>query len=177
MAEEKHTLEDLKGLVENAEAAATAAPADSEKAAAVVEAEAAPAEPKIDDQGRSYATGKRKDAIARVWVKPGSGRITVNGRDQEIYFARPALRMILSQPFEIASRVNQYDVVATVKGGGLSGQAGAVKHGISKALTLYEPSLRPPLKAAGFLTRDSRVVERKKYGRAKARRSFQFSKR
>ena len=134
-------------------------------------------EPKIDEHGRSYATGKRKDAVARVWIKPGSGKIEVNGRDVETYFARPVLRMILAQPFEAAERKNQYDVKCTVKGGGLSGQAGAVRHGISKALTLYEPALRPALKSGGFLTRDSRVVERKKYGRRKARRSFQFSKR
>jgi small subunit ribosomal protein S9 len=134
-------------------------------------------EPQIDDLGRSYATGKRKDAVARVWLKPGAGRITVNGRDLETYFARPTLRMILNQPFVVAERAGQYDVICTVKGGGLSGQAGAVRHGISKALTYYEPSLRPVLKSGGFLTRDSRVVERKKYGKAKARRSFQFSKR
>ncbi|TDI58770.1 MAG: 30S ribosomal protein S9 [Alphaproteobacteria bacterium] len=134
-------------------------------------------EPQIDAQGRAYATGKRKNAVARVWIKPGSGRVVVNGRDQETYFARPVLRMILRQPFEAAGRDQQYDVWCTVKGGGLSGQAGAVRHGISKALVLFEPTLRPPLKAGGFLTRDSRVVERKKYGRAKARRSFQFSKR
>lgn len=133
--------------------------------------------PVVDAQGRSYATGKRKDAVARVWIKPGSGKITVNGRDQETYFARPTLRLIVNQPFQVAGRENQYDVVATVKGGGLSGQAGAVKHGISQAIQLAEPDLRGALKAAGFLTRDSRVVERKKYGRAKARRSFQFSKR
>ena len=132
---------------------------------------------KLDAQGRAYATGKRKDAVARVWIKPGSGKVTVNGRDIGVYFARPVLRMLLNQPFEIAARIDQYDVMATVAGGGLSGQAGAVRHGISKALTYYEPGLRPPLKAAGFLTRDARVVERKKYGRAKARRSFQFSKR
>ena len=134
-------------------------------------------EPKIDAQGRSYATGKRKNAIARVWVKPGSGKITVNGRTLEVYFARPVLRMVINQPFQVASRVDQFDVVVTVVGGGLSGQAGAVRHGISKALTYYEPALRSPLKSAGFLTRDSHVVERKKYGKAKARRSFQFSKR
>ncbi|MEI6559969.1 MAG: 30S ribosomal protein S9 [Rhodospirillaceae bacterium] len=134
-------------------------------------------EPKIDAQGRAYATGKRKDAVARVWIKPGKGTVTINGRDGAVYFARPVLRMIVSQPFGIVERVGQYDVVATVVGGGLSGQAGAVRHGISKALTYFEPPLRAPLKAAGFLTRDSRVVERKKYGRAKARRSFQFSKR
>ncbi|KGK79941.1 30S ribosomal protein S9 [Thalassobacter stenotrophicus] len=127
--------------------------------------------------GRSYATGKRKDAVARVWIKPGSGKVTVNGRELNTYFARPVLQMILRQPFQITDREDQFDVMATVKGGGLSGQAGAVKHGISKALQLYEPSLRGALKAAGFLTRDSRVVERKKYGKRKARRSFQFSKR
>jgi small subunit ribosomal protein S9 len=134
-------------------------------------------EPKIDANGRSYATGKRKNAVARVWVKPGSGRITVNGRNVEAYFARPVLRMLINQPFQVANRVGQFDVVATVAGGGLSGQAGAVRHGISRALAFYEPDLRSPLKAGGFLTRDSRVVERKKYGKAKARRSFQFSKR
>lgn len=134
-------------------------------------------EPKIDAQGRSYATGKRKNAIARVWIKPGSGKITINGRPVEQYFARPVLRMLINQPAQVANRVAQYDVVATVSGGGLSGQAGAVRHGISRALTFYEPGLRTPLKAGGFLTRDSRVVERKKYGKAKARRSFQFSKR
>ena len=144
---------------------------------ATAEVQAPLPEPQIDAQGRSYATGKRKNAVARVWIKPGSGRVVVNGRDQETYFARPVLRMLLSQPFEAVARVNQYDVWCTVKGGGLSGQAGAVRHGISKALTLFEPSLRKPLKEGGFLTRDSRVVERKKYGRAKARRSFQFSKR
>ncbi|MEE9272743.1 MAG: 30S ribosomal protein S9 [Robiginitomaculum sp.] len=131
----------------------------------------------MDELGRSYATGKRKNSIARVWIKPGNGKITINGRDQEAYFARPVLRLIIRQPFEVAERLDGYDVIATAKGGGLSGQAGAVRHGISKALTLYEPILRAPLKAGGFLTRDSRVVERKKYGRKKARRSFQFSKR
>ena len=144
--------------------------------AAVVET-AAPREPVRDDLGRSYATGKRKDAVARVWIKPGSGKVTVNGKEQGVYFARPVLQMILRQPFQVAGVDGQFDVVATVKGGGLSGQAGAVKHGISKALQLYDPSLRSALKAAGFLTRDSRVVERKKYGKRKARRSFQFSKR
>jgi small subunit ribosomal protein S9 len=138
---------------------------------------AAEAKPKLDAQGRAYATGKRKNAVARVWIKPGSGKITINGRDSPIYFARPVLRMLLNQPFVVASRLGQYDVVCSVVGGGLSGQAGAVRHGISKALTYYEPGLRPALKAGGFLTRDSRVVERKKYGKAKARRSFQFSKR
>jgi small subunit ribosomal protein S9 len=132
---------------------------------------------KLDKSGRAYATGKRKDAIARVWVKPGSGKITINGKEYDKYFARPVLQMILNQPIVAANRVGQYDIVATVAGGGLSGQAGAVRHGISKALTYYEPALRGVLKKGGFLTRDSRVVERKKYGRAKARRSFQFSKR
>ena len=131
----------------------------------------------LDKYGRAYATGRRKDAVARVWLKPGSGKITVNGRDQTVYFARPTLRLVINQVFGITEREGQYDVVCTVKGGGLSGQAGAVKHGISQAITRYEPALRAPVKAAGFLTRDPRVVERKKYGRAKARRSFQFSKR
>lgn len=132
---------------------------------------------KLDAQGRAYATGKRKDAIARVWIKPGSGRIIINKKDDKDYFARPVLQMVIRQPLKAAERETQFDVIATVKGGGLSGQAGAVRHGISKALTYYEPDLRPVLKKGGFLTRDSRVVERKKYGRAKARRSFQFSKR
>jgi small subunit ribosomal protein S9 len=135
------------------------------------------AKPKLDAQGRAYATGKRKNAVARVWIKPGNGKITVNGRDSPVYFARPVLRMLLNQPFVVANRLGQFDVVCTVAGGGLSGQAGALRHGISKALTFYEPELRPVLKAQGFLTRDSRVVERKKYGKRKARRSFQFSKR
>ena len=134
-------------------------------------------EQELDKQGRAYATGRRKDATARVWVKPGTGKVTINGRDQEVYFARPTLRLIIDQPFAITERQGQYDVIATVKGGGLSGQAGAVKHGISQALSKYEPALRGTVKAAGFLTRDSRVVERKKFGRAKARKSFQFSKR
>ena len=137
----------------------------------------APREPVIDKHGRSYATGKRKNAIARVWIKPGPGKITVNGRDIETYFARPVLRMMIAQPFDTAERNDSYDVTCTVTGGGLSGQAGAVRHGISKALTYYEPGLRPVLKKGGFLTRDPRVVERKKYGKAKARRSYQFSKR
>ena len=136
-----------------------------------------PVEPVIDAQGRSYATGRRKDASARVWVKRGSGHVKINGKDVRDYFARPVLQMILAQPFEAAERVGEFDVIATVKGGGLSGQAGAVRHGISRALTYYEPGLRPALKKGGFLTRDPRVVERKKYGKAKARRSFQFSKR
>lgn len=156
---------DLQDLKEITGEAAVAAAATEER------------KPVVDAQGRTYATGKRKDAVARVWIKPGSGKITVNGRDQETYFARPTLRLVVNQPFQVSGRENQYDVIATVKGGGLSGQAGAVKHGISKAIQLAEPELRAPLKAAGFLTRDSRVVERKKYGRAKARRSFQFSKR
>jgi small subunit ribosomal protein S9 len=134
-------------------------------------------EQELDAQGRAYATGRRKDAVARVWLKPGTGKITVNGRDQEVFFARPTLRLIIDQPFQITDRAGQYDVVCTVAGGGLSGQAGAVKHGISQALSKFEPALRQTIKAAGFLTRDSRVVERKKYGRAKARKSFQFSKR
>jgi small subunit ribosomal protein S9 len=139
--------------------------------------DAAAREPQIDKQGRAYATGKRKNAIARVWIKPGRGIFTINGRDQEVYFARPVLRMMIAQPLQVADRLGQFDVVATVEGSGLSGQAGAVRHGISKALTYYEPGLRAVLKPHGFLTRDSRVVERKKYGKAKARRSFQFSKR
>ncbi|MEP2735299.1 MAG: 30S ribosomal protein S9 [Erythrobacter sp.] len=134
-------------------------------------------EQELDQYGRAYATGRRKDATARVWLKPGKGKIIVNGREQEVYFARPTLRLVINQPFAITEREGQYDVIATVRGGGLSGQAGAVKHGISQALTKYEPALRSTVKSAGFLTRDSRVVERKKYGRAKARRSFQFSKR
>jgi small subunit ribosomal protein S9 len=134
-------------------------------------------EQQIDAQGRAYATGKRKNAIARVWLKPGSGKITINDRDQEIYFARPVLRMMIAQPLQVTDRASQFDVVATVEGSGLSGQAGAIRHAISKALTYYEPGLRSVLKPHGFLTRDPRVVERKKYGKAKARRSFQFSKR
>jgi len=165
-----NTLEDLKSVMEGA----TPTGADGETIA--LESQALP-EPKIDEHGRSYATGKRKNSIARVWIKPGNGKITINGRDQEIYFARPVLRLIIAQAFQVSERVDSYDVTATVKGGGLSGQAGAVRHGISKALTYYEPALRKPLKAAGFMTRDSRVVERKKYGKAKARKSFQFSKR
>jgi|SRR5579863_3645572 len=144
-------------------------------------AEAQPTAPihvqKLDKHGRAYATGKRKDAVARVWIKPGSGKVVVNDRPIEVYFARPVLRMILQQPLGVAQRVGQYDVTVTVAGGGLSGQAGAVRHGLAKALTHFEPDLRPVLKHEGFLTRDSRVVERKKYGKRKARRSFQFSKR
>jgi small subunit ribosomal protein S9 len=155
---------------------AAAAPAADEKPALKV-SNAPLREQELDAQGRAYATGRRKDAVARVWLKPGTGKVTVNGRDQEVFFARPTLRLIINQPFGITDRVGQYDVVCTVAGGGLSGQAGAVKHGISQALSKFEPALRATIKAAGFLTRDSRVVERKKYGRAKARKSFQFSKR
>jgi len=167
MSEDVKTLENLKDVVEGTPAALPVEP----------EAEATPLEPKIDELGRAYATGKRKNAIARVWIKPGPGRIIVNGRDVEQYFARPVLRMIINQALIVVGRKDHYDIIATVTGGGLSGQAGAVRHGLSKALTCFEPILRPVLKKAGFLTRDSRVVERKKYGRAKARRSFQFSKR
>jgi len=167
MSDTVNSLSDLQGLTEGVEAAA-----------APVVTQAAPLrQQELDKQGRAYATGRRKDAVARVWVKPGTGKITVNGRDQEVYFARPTLRLVINQPFTVTERTGQYDVVCTVKGGGLSGQAGAVKHGIAQALTKYEPALRSAVKAEGFLTRDSRAVERKKYGRAKARRSFQFSKR
>ncbi len=166
--------EQLSGLDK---AAATLASLLPTGAAAAAEDAARPTEPKLDAQGRAYATGKRKDAVARVWIKPGAGRVMVNGRDAETYFARATLRMVMNQPFEAADRRDQFDVMATVSGGGLSGQAGAVRHGISKALANFEPGLRPVLKKGGFLTRDSRVVERKKYGKAKARRSFQFSKR
>ena len=194
MADKKKSLSDLGALTsEPAPApveASTDTPAAAETTAAPVEAEAeAPApqsgpqiqavlrEQQLDKYGRAYATGRRKDAVARVWLKPGSGKIVVNGRDQEVYFARPTLRLVINQPFGITERVGQYDIVATVKGGGLSGQAGAVLHGIAQALSRYEPTLRTTVKREGFLTRDSRVVERKKYGRAKARKSFQFSKR
>ncbi|MGF1463929.1 MAG: 30S ribosomal protein S9 [Maricaulaceae bacterium] len=166
MSAETHALEDLKDAI-----AAGGGDAEPSSGAETF------AEPQIDALGRAYATGKRKDAVARVWIKRGHGRITVNGKDQAQYFARPVLRMMIGQPFDIANRRDQFDVVCTVKGGGLSGQAGAVRHGISKALTLFEPELRRVLKPEGLLTRDSRVVERKKYGRRKARRSFQFSKR
>jgi small subunit ribosomal protein S9 len=157
MAPETHSLEDLKSAVQTES----------------VEAR----QPKLDKFGRAYATGKRKNAVARVWIKPGSGKIVINGRELERYFARPVLRMLLNQPLVTAQREKQYDITATVIGGGLSGQAGAIRHGISRALTYFEPALRAVLKKDGFLTRDSRVVERKKYGKAKARRSFQFSKR
>ena len=162
---EQTTLSDLGAAMGMAQASSTGA------------APAAPATPKIDAKGRSYATGRRKNAIARVWVKRGTGKVTVNGKDMTIYFARPVLRMLLQQPLIAVARNTQMDVVCTVVGGGLSGQAGAVRHGISRALTMFEPGLRPTLKKGGYLTRDSRVVERKKYGKAKARRSFQFSKR
>jgi len=153
--------------------------AEAEEPAAPVniQPEAPLREQQLDKYGRAYATGRRKDAVARVWLKPGSGKIEVNGRDQIVYFARPTLRLVINQPFGITERAGQYDIVATVKGGGLSGQAGAVLHGIAQALTRYEPVLRTTVKRAGFLTRDSRAVERKKYGKAKARKSFQFSKR
>ena len=175
MTDNRQSLSDLAGLT-----SATPAP----EGAAPVAAPAAPVvndtplrQQEIDSLGRAYATGRRKDAVARVWIKPGSGKVTVNGRDQEIYFARPTLRLVINQPFSVTDREGQYDVICTVKGGGLSGQAGAVKHGISQALTKYEPALRTAVKREGFLTRDSRTVERKKYGKAKARKSFQFSKR
>jgi small subunit ribosomal protein S9 len=169
----------FQGLASLRQAMAAARPTPA--AAAGVPETMAPvredAQPIRDALGRSYATGKRKNAVARVWIKPGSGKVEVNGRDSPVYFARPVLRMLINQPFVVADRLGQFDVWCTVQGGGLSGQAGAVRHGISRALTFYEPGLRPVLKHGGFLTRDSRVVERKKYGKAKARRSFQFSKR
>ncbi|MBV0892897.1 30S ribosomal protein S9 [Paracoccus sp. Z118] len=174
MAEDIKSLDQLRDAV-TANAGAVQGTAAGESLG--LQPAAAPREPQRDEFGRAYATGKRKDAVARVWVKPGSGKIVVNGKDLTEYFARPVLQMILRQPFDVAGVAGEYDVNATVAGGGLSGQAGAVKHGISKALQLHEPALRGALKAAGFLTRDSRVVERKKYGKAKARRSFQFSKR
>jgi small subunit ribosomal protein S9 len=151
--------------------------ADLNQAAVAAAPDAPRYEQKLDKYGRAYATGKRKNAVARVWIKPGTGVVTVNGRDVTVYFARPVLRMIIQQPLTVANRAGQYDVIVSVAGGGLSGQAGAVRHGLAKALTHYEPELRSPLKREGFLTRDSRVVERKKYGKRKARRSFQFSKR
>ena len=173
MSEEIRSLDDLKAAVDAA--AGEGAAVEGEEGPA--EATRPAREPVRDELGRSYATGKRKNAVARVWVKPGTGRILVNGKEMTEYFARPVLQMLISQPFKVANVAGQFDVMATVRGGGLSGQAGALKHGISKALSLYDPELRPALKAAGFLTRDARVVERKKYGRRKARRSFQFSKR
>ena len=197
MADKKKSLADLGALTNEtpevpAETTATetaVADAPAADAAPAAEADEAPAAPvniqpeaplreqQLDKFGRAYATGRRKDAVARVWLKPGSGKITVNGREQEVYFARPTLRLVINQPFGITDRAGQYDIIATVKGGGLSGQAGAVLHGIAQALTRYEPVLRTTVKRAGFLTRDSRAVERKKYGKAKARKSFQFSKR
>jgi len=187
MSDNRQSLSDLGALTgAQAEAPPTEAPAADVPEAAGDDHGASTQGPQIaavlreqrlDKQGRAYATGRRKDAVARVWLKPGSGQITINGRDQAVYFARPTLRLIINQVFDVTDRGGQYDVVVTVKGGGLSGQAGAVRHGISTALTRYEPALRTAVKQEGFLTRDPRVVERKKYGRAKARRSFQFSKR
>jgi small subunit ribosomal protein S9 len=188
MSDNRQSLSDLAALTGAAQPAPAAAPpAEGEAAPAPAEdqgvstqgsqIQAVLREQQLDKQGRAYATGRRKDAVARVWLKPGSGKIVVNGRDQNVYFARPTLRLIINQVFDVTERRDQYDVVASVKGGGLSGQAGAVRHGISQALTRYEPGLRTTVKREGFLTRDPRVVERKKYGRAKARRSFQFSKR
>jgi small subunit ribosomal protein S9 len=168
------TLADLREALAARQAAAAAQAGEAPAQAA---GEVPTREPKRDALGRSYATGRRKDAVARVWIRPGKGEITVNGKTVVQYFARPVLRMLLTQPFLVSDRYNQFDVVCTVSGGGLSGQAGAVRHGISRALTYYDPGLRGILKVAGFLTRDSRTVERKKYGRPKARRSFQFSKR
>ena len=164
MAEETRTLADLKQVLDEEEAPERPMPAT-------------PAAPQIDDFGRAYATGKRKESVARVWIRPGAGRVTVNGKAGETYFPRPTHRMLIAQPFAAVNRTNQYDVICTVRGGGQSGQAGAVRHGIAKALTSFEPGLRPALKQGGFLTRDARRVERKKYGKPKARRSFQFSKR
>jgi small subunit ribosomal protein S9 len=185
MSDNRQSLSDLGNIAAGEQAVATQAAAASDGRAddylaGKIDEPSTPAvlrEQILDKQGRAYATGRRKDAVARVWIKPGSGKITINGRDQEVYFARPTLRLVINQPFGVADRTGSYDVVCTVKGGGLSGQAGAVKHGIAQALTKFEPILRAPVKAAGFLTRDSRTVERKKYGKAKARRSFQFSKR
>jgi small subunit ribosomal protein S9 len=188
MSDNRQSLSDLANLTgqPQPEAPAAEAPAAAATDEAATEDAAPPPPPQIeavlreqqlDKFGRAYATGRRKDAVARVWLKPGSGKIVVNGREQEVYFARPTLRQVINQPFGITDRAGQYDVIATVKGGGLSGQAGAVLHGIAQALSRFEPTLRAAVKHAGFLTRDPRVVERKKYGRAKARKSFQFSKR
>lgn len=180
MAEKIESLKDIKSAAKAKATKASAkasTKASASKAAAASESDTAARKPNRDKQGRSYATGKRKDAVARVWIKPGKGNITINEKSVDQYFARPVLKMIINQPFEITNRVNEFDVICTVKGGGLSGQAGAIKHGISKALNEYEPELRAVLKKAGFLTRDDRVVERKKFGKAKARRSYQFSKR
>ena len=179
MSDNRESIADQLGATPAPAAPAPAAPAaDTPVAPQAPVQESAPLrEQQLDKYGRAYATGRRKDAVARVWLKPGSGKIVINGREQEIYFARPSLRLVINQPFGVADRAGQYDVEATVKGGGLSGQAGAVKHGIAQALSRFEPALRTAVKQAGFLTRDPRVVERKKYGRAKARRSFEFSKR
>jgi small subunit ribosomal protein S9 len=179
MSDTRETIAEQLGATPTPEAPveAEAPPSEAPEPTPPVQETAPLREQQLDKYGRAYATGRRKNAIARVWLKPGSGKIVINGREQEIYFARPTLRLVINQPFDIAGRQGQYDVVATVVGGGLSGQAGAVKHGIAQALTRYEPLLRTAVKHAGFLTRDPRVVERKKYGRAKARRSFQFSKR
>jgi len=190
MSDNRQSLSDLGALTSTqAQTPPAAAPAADQAAEAPAagddhgvstqgpQIEAVLREQQLDKFGRAYATGRRKDAVARVWLKPGSGKIIINGREQEVYFARPTLRLIINQVFDVTDRQGQYDVEATVKGGGLSGQAGAVRHGISTALTRYEPALRTTVKREGFLTRDPRVVERKKYGRAKARRSFQFSKR
>ena len=192
---DKKSLSDLSELTNPTPEAPAVVETDAVAPAPVEAADAAPAaddqgvstqgpqiqavlrEQQLDKYGRAYATGRRKDAVARVWLKPGTGKIVINGREQEVYFARPTLRLIINQVFDVTDRRGQYDVEATVVGGGLSGQAGAVRHGISTALTRYEPALRTTVKREGFLTRDPRVVERKKYGRAKARRSFQFSKR
>ena len=180
MADEQNSVSDLADL-QTITGGAAPAPESGGETPAAPPVRTGPAailrEKEVDAQGRAYATGRRKDAVARVWLKPGTGKIVVNGRDQEVYFARPTLRLVINQVFDVAERAGQYDIVATVKGGGLSGQAGAVRHGISQALAKFEPELRSAVKAAGFLTRDPRVVERKKYGKAKARRSFQFSKR
>ena len=178
MSDTRESIADQLGATPAPAPASAETPVAETPAAPPPPAEAAPLrEQQLDKYGRAYATGRRKDAVARVWLKPGSGKIVINGREQEVYFARPTLRLVINQPFDVAERQGQYDVVATVVGGGLSGQAGAVKHGIAQALSRYEPTLRTLVKQAGFLTRDPRVVERKKYGRAKARRSFQFSKR
>jgi small subunit ribosomal protein S9 len=177
MATPRKSLSNIKAAVKEAKEAKKVEETKAVETVAATEAEAPKHERKVDDRGRAYATGKRKNAIARVWIKPGKGKITVNGKDIKVYFARPVLQMVVNQPFAVSDRANQFDVECTVMGGGLSGQAGAVKHGISKALTYFEPDLRKPLKTAKFLRRDPRVVERKKFGRAKARRRYQFSKR
>jgi small subunit ribosomal protein S9 len=181
MSDTRQSLSDLGGMQDGSYTPATREGREGREERPVHTGGGGPPAPlrdqEIDAQGRAYATGKRKNAIARVWLKPGTGKITVNGRDQTVYFARPTLRLVINQPFDVTDRRDQFDVMCTVVGGGLSGQAGAVKHGIAVALTRYEPTLRTTVKQAGFLTRDPRVVERKKYGKAKARRSFQFSKR